>query len=522
MRLDKIAFAETKAFSPFFLDYIQQKETLKPFYDQYPTIENFNNSLTKKTKSFLPQQRDTLVSVLQKQYKNLNTTEKVKQNISLLSNEKTFTVTTGHQLNIYTGPAYFIYKIVTVINSCKRLSEKYPGYNFIPMYWMASEDHDYDEIKYFRVNGKKYVWETSQTGAVGRFSPKGLDSLYNSTNGEVSIFTQAYKKNKTLADATRQYVNDLFGAQGLICIDADDRELKSQFAEVIKQDVLEGKTIKLVEQTNTALEKLGYKTQIFCREINFFYLENGIRNRIEKKAERFEVLDTDISFSESEIKKLIENEPEKFSPNVILRPLYEEMILPNLAYVGGPAEVVYWLQLKAVFDYFKVPFPILMPRNFAMVVDHTIKRKLDKTGLAYRDLFEEKNFLFNHWIVKNSRHNLTVGAERNDLGTLFQSLKTRAESIDKTLAPFVGAEGKRALDSLEKIEKKLLRAEKRLHSDRLRQIEEVKDALFPNGNLQERTDSFLNFYLLDHEFISRLLEHFDPFDFNFNVLTYSE
>ena len=161
-----------------------------------------------------------------------------------------------------------------------------------------------------------------------------------------------------------------------------------------------------------------------------------------------------------------------------------------------------------------------MPRNFGMVMDHETARKFSKTGLALSDIFEEKNFLFNHWVLKNSPRNLTVGNERLEVVRIFESLKERAQSIDATLAPLVAAEGKRALNSLEKIERKLFRAEKRLHSDKLRQIEAVKDSLFPNGVLQERTDNYLNFSQRDPEFIQRLLSAFDPFDFQFNILTY--
>jgi bacillithiol synthase len=161
-----------------------------------------------------------------------------------------------------------------------------------------------------------------------------------------------------------------------------------------------------------------------------------------------------------------------------------------------------------------------MPRNFALIIDHPTKRKFDKTGLELPVLFEPRNFIYNHWVLKNTRHDLTVGKERERVIQMFEELKKRAESIDKTLAPFVAAEGKRATNSLENIEKKMLRAEKRLHQDRLRQIDEVKDNLFPNGSLQERTDNFLNFYQQDPEFISKLIGHFDPFDFSFNVLTY--
>jgi bacillithiol synthase len=521
MQLKKLAFADTKSFSPFFLDYIQQKDSLKPFYHRFPEVKNFKDQIVDKSKSFPQSTRDVLVSVLEKQYKLLTPSDAVKKNIASLSGSKTFTVTTGHQLNIFTGPLYFIYKIVTVINTCAKLKAAYPEYTFVPVYWMASEDHDYDEIKYFRLYGKKYVWETQQKGAVGRFNTTGLDQIAKELPGGAQLFADAYQKSKTLGDAVRHYVNSLFGNEGLVVVDADDGALKSTIRNVIVDDVLRCNTLKHVDLTNEALSKSDYKLQVFCRDINFFYLDKDLRSRIEKNGETYQVLETDLKFSAKQIEDLVEKEPEKFSPNVILRPLYQETILPNLAYVGGPAEVVYWLQLKNIFDYYKIPFPILMPRNFALVIDQPTLRKFEKTGLDLPMLFEEKNYIFNSWILKNSNHNLTVGTERTTAQKIFEDLRKRAESIDKTLAPFVGAEGKRILNSLEKIERKMLRAEKRQQSDKLRQIEAVKDTLFPGGSLQERTDNFLNFYQQDNQFLSRLIQLFDPFDFKFNVLLYS-
>ncbi len=522
MQHKKIPFADTKAFSPFFLDYIQQKETLKPYYHRFPNLQNFKDQIHEKSTSFPSENRQILVSTLEKQYQHLTIPEPVAKNISDLSDSRTFTVTTGHQLNIFTGPLYFIYKIVTAINTCKQLKEQYPDYHFVPVYWMASEDHDYDEIKYFNLYGKKYIWETSQKGAVGRFHTKGFDSLLNQIPGDTGIFKDAYLKNKKLSDAVRHYVNALFGKEGLIVLDADDHDLKGLLKTVVEEDIFKQVTTSLVETTNKGLEALRYKTQIFCRDINFFYLDDHIRSRIEKQGYRFTILETSLSFTEDELRNLIEKEPEKFSPNVILRPLYQEMILPNLAYVGGPAEIIYWLQLKNVFDHFTIPFPILMPRNFGMVVDHTLQRKLEKTGLDFIQFFEEKNYLFNHWVLKNTKHNLTVGAERATIHEIYSQLKKRAESIDKTLGPFAAAEGTRIINSLEKIERKLLRAEKRIHAEKLSQIESIKDALFPNGALQERVDNFLNFYQRDKEFINNLMRHLDPFDFEFYILMYTE
>jgi bacillithiol synthase len=517
-KIQKLPFEQTNSFTTFFLDYKNKKESLEKFFNRYPSVDSFQQQILEKEKNYSAHNRNVLAKSLQQQYEGFTVKEAVATNLQALTDAKTFTVTTGHQLNIFTGPLYFIYKIVTVINACKQLKQQYPAYHFVPVYWMASEDHDYDEIKYVKLYGKKYIWNTHQQGAVGRFDTKDFKSLLDEVPGNVELFRKAYLHHGTLAKAVRYYVNEIFGAEGLVIVDGDDRELKSLFEHVVKDDLFEHTSKKLVESTNTQLEALGYKPQIHSREINFFYLENQLRSRIEKKGDVFEVVDTDIRFTKQEIEQLLKSHPEKFSPNVILRPLYEEVILPNLAYCGGPAEVVYWLQLQQVFAHFNTTFPVLLPRSFGMVIDEPTQRKIEKAGLALEEIFLEKNELFNHIVLKHSRDKIMLNGLKEGLESQFASIKEKAAAVDKTLEPMVAAETRRLQKSLAKIESKLLRAEKRKHEDKLRQIEAIKEVLFPNGSLQERTDNFLNFYQQRPDFIKRLLDAFDPFDLRFNVL----
>lgn len=520
MHLSKIPFSSTNAFSDFFLDYIHQDPKLADLYHRFPHPENFRDQIRDKQQSFPAQSRTILADVLTRQYGGIENNESVARNIALLRQANTFTVVTGHQLNVCTGPLYFVYKIITVIKACRQLKKKYPEYDFVPIYWMASEDHDYDEINYFRVKGKKYKWVTEQQGAVGRFSTDGLAALTESVPGDASLFTNAYRKGKTLAEAVRIYVHELFGADGLVVIDADEPELKALFAPAMRADILEGTTKRLVEETNAVLESRGYKPQVYCRDVNFFYMDGAMRNRIEKEGDKYRVIDTDIAFDAAQMQALIENSPDKLSPNVILRPLYQEMILPNLAYTGGPAEVVYWLQLKSVFEASGVPFPILLPRNFALIIERHIQEKMRKVDLSLEQFFTDKEALFKQWTATHSTHDLSVDREVAAITELFQALQKRAEGIDKTLGPHVAAMGKKTLSRIEGIGKKMLRAEKRIQKEKLGQIEAVKDALFPNGGLQERTDNLLNFYPHDERFIAELMTHLDPFDFQFHVLSY--
>lgn len=515
MQTENIPLDETDCFSSLFIDYISQKPDLAPFYSHFPSIENFQQAIDNR--NFNDSHREVLANALLEQYQGTNTSRLVLDNINLLKEGKTFTVTTGHQLNIFTGPLYFIYKIVTVINACKELKERYPTYNFVPVYWMASEDHDFDEINHFYLEGKKYQWETDQTGAVGKFSLEGLKDILDQLPKGADFFREAYAAD-TLADAGRNYVNYLFGDQGLVVVDADDASLKQLLIPVIEDDLFNHSAQQASEKDTLAIQRLGYKTQVAAREINFFYLEDGVRERIEKVEGGYQIVDTEIRFSETEIKALIQSNPERFSPNVILRPLYQEMILPNLAYVGGPSEAVYWLQLKSVFAHFKTAFPLLMPRNFSLIVPKNEATKWKKTGLTHKDLFLGKHEAFSKWVQTNSAKELTYKEELNQLNLLYQKLGEKAQEVDPTLKQHLEALATTAGNRIEKAEKKLLRAEKRNHADKQAQIDAVKDYLFPSGSLQERHDNFMNFYLEDPLFIQHLLDTFDAFDYSMYLL----
>lgn len=520
MKVEKINLGETGNFSPLFLDYLQEKDVLKSFYDIFPTPENFEKQI--KGKDFSKDKRQVLTAVLREQYEGLEAGNKVLDNIAFLDDEKTFTITTGHQLNIFTGPLYFIYKIATVINTCKKLAETFPGFNFVPVYWMATEDHDFEEINHFRLFGKKYEWTTDQSGAVGRFNPAELGELLASLPEKVALFERAYLEHETLADATRCFVNELFGAEGLVVIDADHKKLKAEFSELLLDDLTNQRAETIVGNNSAEIEKLGYKSQVFCRPVNCFYLQDNIRERIILQGDRYLINNTDLSFSREEMFDLLKTNPEKFSPNVILRPLYQESILPNLAYIGGPAEVAYWLQLHGLFKHYKLPFPILMPRNFALVVNRGNNKKIRKSGMQVKDLFKDEKSLKDQFVAKNAEFKLSLEQEKEILSQVIQSIKNQALGVDKSLEGFTGAEGKKMLKIVDGIEKRLKKAEETKHDDSLQSLVKTKERLFPEGKLQERTDNFLNFYLNNPEFIQETLKAFDPFDFRFHILIEDE
>ncbi len=521
MKHELVDIKDTGSFSDFFLDYLTGKSQLKSFYSESPDINSFSKQIAKTT--FPQATRKILTETLNSQYEGMELEARVSENLQLLEKENTFTITTGHQLNIFTGPLYVIYKLVTIILTCEKLNAQLPDQHFVPVYWMASEDHDFDEINHFHFNGETYRWETDQQGAVGRFLTADMRPLLGKLSAVPPFFHQAYQgKKKTLAVAVREYLNHLFGKYGLIILDADNQPQKQLLKKVMKDDILRQQVKPVVDETTERLESLGYNTQIHPRPINFFYLSENGRFRISEENNMFTLVDGDRVFSRAEIEQEIDEFPERFSPNVVLRPLYEELILPNLAYIGGPSELVYWLQLGDLFRHYEVPFPILLPRNFALIVAEHVERKREKTGLEIIDLFQDAETLISDMVRKNTAKDLSLNAEWVEMKKVFQQIHQKAISIDPTLGPHVEAQQVHLQHTLENIEKKFIRAEKRNHSDLRNQVTSLRESLFPGGTLQERYDNFLNFYQNDPAFIDMLMEAFDPFDLRFNILTYGK
>lgn len=527
MKVQYIDYAKTRCFSSTVTRLLNHDEKIKPFINQFPDLKSFEKIISERKFSG---NRKNLVSVLEKQYQNiLNQSQLLKENIQSLKAENTYTITTGHQLNIFTGPLYFIFKIVSAINLAKELKQSFPDKNFVPVYWMATEDHDFEEINHTYIGEKKISWKTNAVGATGRLNTKTFIQTLNEYKGILGIsdnaqklseiVTKAYTQYVKLADATRYLANELFRDYGLVIIDADDKVLKQEFVPIITQDIIEQNSLEQITKSSAALEDIGIHAQVNPREINFFYLTDDLRERIIFEEGKYQVLNSEISFSEEELKVEIQNHPEKFSPNVVMRPLYQEVILPNLAYIGGGGEIAYWLQLKSNFDFYKVDFPLLILRNSAMLANEQTVNKLNKLGLSFEDAFITIEELKKSYVQNHTQHELNINNEWQQLQNVFDSLKNRVAKIDPTLKPSTEAVEVRLKKAMDSLEKKLMRADKRNHNEAMSDIENVKKQLFPSGGLQERKENFALFYVkYGDSFIKELIENFKPLDFKFNVL----
>ncbi len=497
-----LTYRETDFFSGIILDYLKGNEKLQSFYTHTVSVDGIKAAVEER--KLYPTDRKLLVDTLLKHYQNQNAASKQQQNIKLLSNSNCFTVTTAHQPNIFTGHLYFIYKILHAIKLCEKLKAEMPENDFVPVFYMGSEDADLEELGHVYINGIKHEWKTNQTGAVGRMKvDKALIKILDEIEGEIVVHPHGkeiieqmkvcYVDGTTIEQATFKLINALFGEYGLIVLLPDDADYKKVFIPVVEKELKEQFSNKIVEDTVARFPK-EYKVQAGGRELNMFYLKDDIRERIVFENSKFKIQNSVIEFDDTGIIKELQQHPERFSPNVILRPVFQEMILPNIAFIGGGGEIAYWLELKNVFAAVNVPFPVLVLRNSFLLVEERFSLLVSRLGLNVSDLFKQEHELLNGFVKKESAVQLNLAKEKQAINDFYAKLKVTAGAVDITLQQHTEALQKLALHKLEALEKKMLRAEKKKFEAQQRQLHKLKTQLFPHNSLQERIENLMPFY----------------------------
>lgn len=526
---DRIPYRQTGKFNKIVVDYIDQSSSLKDFFAYPSALTGFKKAIEER-KQF-PYYRNILVQELKKQYADVAASDAVNKSIEALSSANTFTITTAHQNNIFSGPLYFIYKTLHAIRLAEHCKASFPEYNFVPVFYIGSEDADLDELNHIHLGGEKIVWNTKQKGAVGRMKiDKELVKLIGLIEGQLSVLPagneivklirECYKEGNTIQNATFRFLHSLFAEYGLIVLLPDNAALKGQMIKLFEDDLLNQTASGIVERTAANLSEAGYKVQANPREINLFYLKDDIRERIEKVNGEWRVVSRGVKFSKDELLKELKEHPERFSPNVILRGLYQETILPNIAFIGGGGELAYWLQLKDLFSHYTVPYPILVLRNSFLIVEKKWQEKITKLGFTIEDFFLSEQELVNKLVARDSKNKTKLNGSYSDAENFYELIKKQAASIDTSLEKHVDALKTQSVHRLKELEKKMLRAEKRKFADQQRQIHTIKEHLFPGGGLQERYDNISYYYAKwGSSVIKKLYEHSLALENEFVVLS---
>lgn len=519
MKREDIPLKETGFFNRIILDMVDGNAAISPFFGLSNQMASYQVKIEER--SVLPIDRHTLADSLVAQYAAVGHAEAlVLKNIESLRDDNTFTVTTGHQLNIFTGPLYFVYKILHTIRLADSLKKSYPEQNFVPVFWMATEDHDLAEVSFFHLFGKKYEWTTDQTGAVGRMRPDGLQAIcdelgqvLSGNDGAISlvqIFREAYAL-RNMADATRYVANALFGKYGLVVLDGDHPKLKRLFLDAMLKDAFDQTAFHSVMETNRQLSALHYQTQINPREINLFYLTDQVRDRIVRTESGFHVLHSDIRWTGEDMRAEMRLYPERFSPNVVLRPMYQERILPNLAYVGGAGELAYWLQLKASFAQLGCSYPILALRNHLLLLDEQTSGRMTELNIVIRDLFHSVDELIRAHVLESVDADMDLTEEQRLLSSIYERLKVTAAGLDVTLVASLDAELARQRQTIGQWGARFGRVLKKKNETSVERIRKLHSKLFPNNSLQERHDNLLHYARSNNDLIADLHDTVDPF-----------
>ncbi|NNE55718.1 MAG: bacillithiol biosynthesis cysteine-adding enzyme BshC [Flavobacteriales bacterium] len=505
-------------------DYLRDHPALRPFHAGLPSLESIKDLSEKR--EFDRRKREVLVEAIVQQYKNIPDYPATKSALEKLKEETSRTVTTGHQICLLSGPLFSLYKIASTINLARQMEAHDSKRSYVPVFWMATEDHDFEEIDHVYVRDQKIVWKSDATGAVGRITTKGITNFLDEVESALPVHVldsalwssakAAYLESDDLASATRDFFQLLFGREGLVIVDADDPNLKSLATEEFESELTQRASEKFVQNQSEALETLGYKAQVFPREVNLFYLTENQRSRLEVGADGFETSDGAREWKTQELIQELHQNPEVFSPNVVLRPVFQEIILPNVAYVGGPGELAYWLQLKGVFENFSVPFPKLVLRGMATFLSPSITRKMEQTGMSDEDIFLQK-----HDVIRKltADHRPSFESDKQAIRQSLESIATKASNVDASLEGMVKSTLAKQIKAVEQIEGRVDRAIKKQNEDLVNRIEAIFDSLYPEGMPQERRWNVLELIqYTEANFITELINIMDPLDNNFKII----
>jgi bacillithiol biosynthesis cysteine-adding enzyme BshC len=515
--------SDETGFSRLFVDYVNNYSRVKDFFvGDFRDEKHWRSSL--ETVSHRSIDRSSLVQVLLNQNRDYHCGVKTLANIDLLLNENTVAIITGQQVGLFSGPLYALYKTLTALKLAERLSQQYPDYNFVPVFWLEGEDHDIEEVSSFALFNSsnellrlQYQYEDKtggkNIGAVGELHfDDSIVTLFDSLRQSllptefspkvIELFETAYQKGMTFSRAFIHLFSVLLEDSGLIFFDPHNLATKKILTPIFEQELKNvSRTCQLVVAQSELLEQ-QYHAQVKPRSVNLFMFHNGGRYALEPHPEGFSLKGTRKTFSVDEVLGFLHNDPNLFSPNVVLRPICQDYLFPTLAYVAGPSEVAYFAQFKLLYEHFGIPEPIIYPRASATIVEERIRKVIDKFSLRIEDFFSDIDLLKGR--VASTISDFKVEELfSNTFGTVSESLtslKGGLESIDPTLVPAMENTLTRMQAALNTLKEKTIAAQKRQHDISLRQLDRVSINLFPHSNLQEREINliyYLNKYGLE-------------------------
>jgi len=540
----QINFGDIPGQYNLFLDYLYEFDNVKNFYKN-----NFRNkdeylkvfkSISETSREF----RNDIPKIISAQYDGFSPSQKTKDNIDSLKDKNTLAVVTGQQLGILGGPLYTFYKIITAIKLSEHLKERYDAYNFVPVFWLEGDDHDFEEVRSIGILNESNsltnifyedeIPDEETRNSVGYLIIKesintffeNLEKNLRDTEFKNNLLNELktiYAPGKSFKKAFKELLFRFFDKHGLIIFDPQDVIIKNLLKPVFKNEIKNFRkhTEKLVKVSAT-LEEL-YHAQVKVRPVNLFYSTGDGRFLIEPVENEFRLRRKRKKFTQDEIINEIDMHPENFSPNVLLRPICQDYILPTAFYIGGPSEVSYFAQITPLYDFYNLNTPVIYPRASATIFENNLEKIIEKYNLSVEDIFTNADDLKTKVInslTKNSVDDIFAEAN-NQVELILDKLKEKLFEFDKTIADSTGKYRQKILNYLDELKAKALDAQKKKHETTLRQIDKLTNAIYPNNNLQERELNFTYYFnKYGEEFIDRIYNELNINSFNHQVIKY--
>ncbi|MBL0176788.1 MAG: bacillithiol biosynthesis cysteine-adding enzyme BshC [Ignavibacteria bacterium] len=511
-----LPFSVLPGVSDLFLDYSAGVSGAKNFFlGHYADLLAFETHL-----HFLERRtyfRPELTEVLLAQNRRFGAPQATLDSIRTLAEGTTFCVITGQQVGIFTGPLYTIYKALAAKHLALWLKDQFPAYNFLPLFWLEAEDHDLDEAASTAVidrenNLRRIVYAEPAADDAKNVAPVGalvfderiarcVEELRAAlpetefTSETMALVEAAYKPGVTFADAFAAMLQRLFPASGLVFVDPADPELKKLLAPVILQELETYPTSgEEVIKRSAELEE-QYHAQVKPRAVNLFYLHKGGRYPIEPIDYGFFLKGTRQRFTSDELLEIANEHPENFSPNVLLRPLFQDFLFPTAAYVAGPSEVAYFAQLQPVYDHFQVPMPIIFPRPGMTILEKKIQKLFNKFDLPYASMFDTPEELYR--IIASAENSDAVSADFAAFKTELLAIAERLPAIAEAAQPSLVEAAKTTTQQIQRhvslFEERLFQSRRERDAVVQRQLEKMQVYLSPEGKPQERQLNILTF-----------------------------
>lgn len=498
-------------FNKLFQDYIKNPQKLSPFFQTNPLSEE---DINKAFDSFrFKANRKKTVSLLKNFNNKFGAGKKTLQSIEKLADENTVAVVTGQQLTLFGGPLYTIYKIISAIHYAKKWEDEY-NRPCIPVFWLADEDHDYEEIStlgFPQNDDHKKISLPKKSEIDKRVAEIELNSNFKAFKKEViecqfdTDFTDRlwrkldnyYKSENTIGKAFGSLVLELFEDYGLILAGSADDEVKKHLSPILTKSVWDvSKQFESLQTKTNELISVGYHGQVHLQPSNIFWIDDR-RNRTKLSYEDdFWIADGDEkSWSSSELVDEIKEQPERFSPNVFLRPVMQNSLLPVIAYIAGPGEISYHAQMKDFFENFEQTMPVIMPRFSMTLMESGIDRIFEKLPFDFSAYNERIEDLESQFIEQSDSPDIEAIFEpwKAAIDEICEEPTEQIKEIDPTLEGTSEKAKATFFSELDKLKGKVYRSVKDQEKTQLNRIRKIKSNLFPNNNLQEREVAFIYF-----------------------------